>query len=306
MKYFLNVLKRSIYRGWLLLFTEPTITLVNSLTTIIITYILWLSTFVFYFSNEFLNYLQERIDFSIYFKPETNKEEIEKIRKIISNFPGVERVDLISHETALERFRQELKINPIIERALNELKINPLVDYLVVKAKTSEIYPKISDYLLKSPYAERIDYLSYSENQKVVQRVINFSNYLKIITLGIIFFCLSFSGLIIFNNIYISIFSLKEEIEILQLLGAGNWFIRLPFVFYVLFFSLISYIISLGGLVLFLEKTKNFWPLILMNFSLYYFVLENFLKINILLVGTIVFINLFSTLISLQKYLKNE
>lgn len=304
MKYLINVFKRGLIQGWYLIFNEFSITFTNFLTTILISYLLWFSVFVFYFSNQFLSYLQDRLDFSIYFKPETSREEIEKIQRIIINFPGVERVEFISHEAALEKFKQESKINPVIERALSELKINPLVDYLIVKAKTSDVYLKISDYLLKSPYNEKIDYISYFENQKVIKRVISFSNYLKIITLGIIVVSWLFAGLIIFNNLYVSISNLKEEIEILQLLGAGNWFIRSPFIFYTLFFSLISYIISIGGLIIFLEKTKSFWPLVLSNFSLYHFVLENFLKLNLIIFGLIIFINLSSTLISIQKHLR--
>lgn len=301
---FYNFLKRSFKEGFSIFLNETSLTIVNIMTTIMVSLILWLTVFSFYFLNQLNNFLQERLDFSIYFKSNVSRQEIEKIQKIISNFPGVNEVQLITQEMALEKLKKDAKANPVIERALLELKTNPLVDYLIVRAKSSEIYPKISEYLQKSPYSDKIEYLTYFENQKIIQKAIKFSNILKIINLGLIIIVLTFSVLIIFNTIYISVHSLKDEIEILQLLGASNTFIRGPFFFYTLFFSIFSYIISLGVLIFFLEKTKNFWPLVLSNFLPHYFILENFLQINAIIFFIIITINLLSTLLSLQKHLK--
>jgi len=305
MRKIFNFFKRGFINGLNLLSNEFSLTIVNILTTLMVSWLFWLLIYTFYFSQQLFSYFQERLDFSIYFKPQTSTEEIEKIQKIIANFPGVEKVEYVSSEVALNKLKQESKVNPVIERALSELQINPLVDYLVVKAKTSETYLKISDYLQKSPYADKIDYLSYTENQRIIKRVISLSNNLKLIFSGLMIISIVFSGLIIFNTIYVSFYSLKEEIEVLRLLGASNWFIRAPFLFYVLFFSFLSYIIFLVTLIIFLEKTKNLWPLLLPNFSLYVFTLENFLKLNSLVLLGVVMINLGSAFLALQRHLKN-
>jgi len=304
MRRFFNILKRGVIEGSNLFVNEASLTFINILTTLVIALSLWGLVFTFYFSNSLKAYLQNRLDFSIYFKNNVSKDEIEKIQKIISSFPGVKKVTLITQEMAFEKLQKESQVNPVIERALRELKTNPLVDYLVVEAENSEVYLKISDYLLKSPFNSKIDYLSYFENKKIIERAISFSNTLKILMLGIIVLVCIFSVLIIFNTIYISLYSLKEEIEILQLLGASNWFIRLPFLFYVFCFTLVGYVAFLGLFIIFLEKTKNFWSLIISNFSPYFFVLDNFFLLNFSIFGFIILLNLISAFLVLQKYFK--
>jgi len=304
MRSFFYLIKRSFSKSFNIFLEEGSLTFVNLFTIILVSLTLWSAVYIFYFSESLKTYLQNRLDFSIYFKEGTSREEIEKIQKILYNFPGVKEVNLVTQEMAFEKLKRESKTNPIIERALTELKSNPLVDYLVVKAENSEIYPKISDYLLKSPYSGKIDYLSYFENRKIIERAISFTNNLKIIVLGILIVVLLFSFFITFNTLYISFYSLEEEIEILQLLGASNSFIRLPFIFYSLLFSVIGYIFSLGIVVLFLEKTKNFWSMVIPNFSPYYFTLENFFNLNFLILGFIILINTLSSFFILQKYFK--
>jgi len=298
------LLRRSFLNSIKIFFEEGSLTFVNFFTIILISLTLWSVVYIFYFSESLKDYLQNRLDFSIYFKEGTTREEIKKIQKILYNFPGVKEINLITQEMAFEKLKKESQTNPIIERALTELKSNPLVDYLVVKAENSEVYPKISDYLLKSPYSGKIDYLSYFENKKIIERAISFTNNLKIMILGVVFLVFTFSFFIIFNTLYISFYSLKEEIEILQLLGASNSFIRLPFIFYSLLLSIIGYIFSLGIVVLFLEKTKNFWPNLIPNFSPYYFTLENFFNLNFLILSLIILINTLSSFFILQKYFR--
>ncbi|GBD34428.1 Cell division protein FtsX [bacterium HR35] len=304
MRKIFNIFKRGIIEGSNLFVNEASLTFINIITTLVIAFSLWGLVFTFYFSNSLKDYLQNRLDFSIYFKNNITSEEIEKIQKIISSFPGVKKVTLITQEMAFEKLQKESQVNPVIERALKELKTNPLVDYLVVEAENSEVYLKISDYLLKSPFNSKIDYLSYFENKKIIERAISFSNNLKILMLGVILVVCLFSVLIIFNTIYISFYSLKEEIEILQLLGASNWFIRLPFLFYVFYFTFVGYVLFLGLFIIFLEKTKNFWSLIISNFSPYFFVLDNFFPLNFYIFSFIILLNLISAFLVLQKYFK--
>ncbi len=291
--------------GYDFFYQEKIITIVSLVTTIIVTFFIWSGFLSFYFFNQMISYLQDRLDFSIYFKPEVNRDEILKIQKILQNFPDVSEVTLVTQEEALEKFKKEAKINPIISQALKETNINPLVDYLIVKAKSSEIYPKIVDYLEKSPYKNYIDYVTYFENQRVIKKIISISNKGKILITAIIFIILVVSGLIIFNNIVVSIYSQKENIEVLRLVGASNWFIRGPFLVYSFLFSLIGYLIAFLILILFFEKTgTSFWQALLSNFNPSSFIFENFFPLNGIAFSIILGINWLGTLLALEKYLK--
>lgn len=295
---------KTIKSGYDLINQERLITVVNIGTVVIVFLLIWLGFLGFYFFNKLISYVEERLDFAIYFKSDVNREEILKIQKIIENFSSGITVEFIPQEVALEKFKKEAKINPIINRALTELQSNPLVDYLIVKANSPEIYPKIADYLNKSAYKSYIDYINYSENQRVIKRIISISNQARIFITTFIIIILIFSTLIIFNTTLSSIYSQKETIEILRLIGAGNWFIRGPFLIYTFFISFIGYFISLGIIILGLIKTKNFWPTIIPGLSPTTFVFENFFLLNFISFGIIILINLITTFFALEKYLK--
>jgi cell division transport system permease protein len=300
----LNKLKKIIVSGYELFWQEKTISLVNIGNTILVSVFIWAGILSFYFLNQMINYLKERLDFSIYFRYDVSKEDILKVQKVLASFPGVTEVNFIPQEVALKKFQEEAKSNPVIAKALKELQANPLVDYLIVKAENPEVYPKIVDYLEKSPFKAYIDYITYFENQKVIKKIISLSNRLKLFITALIVVILIFSSLIIFNTALISIYSQKEEIEILRLIGAGSWFIRGPFFVNIFIFSFLGYIISLAILILFLIKTENFWPAILPNFQPSIFISEHFFMLNLLILGLILLINLASTWISMIKYLK--
>jgi len=300
----INKLLRVIKHGYDLFSREKIISIINIGTTILVGLFIWIGLLSFYFLNELIVFFQDRLDFSIYFKNNVTEENITQLKKILENFPGVSEVEFIPQEIAFKKFKEESKTNPVIYKALTEIQANPLVDYLIVKAQNSETYLKIADYIEKSPYNAFIEYITYSENQNIIKKIISLSNQVRIIILGILIVILLFSSLIIFNTVLVSVYSQKEYIEVLRLIGAGNWFIRGPFLFNILIFSFIGYLITLSFLILFLIRTENFWSIIVPNFKPSKYIMDNFLTLNTLILGIILFINIFSTFIALQKYLK--
>ncbi|GIW67565.1 MAG: cell division protein FtsX [Candidatus Parcubacteria bacterium] len=300
----MSKLKKILKYGYDLFWQEKIISLINIGTTILVALFLWFGFLSFYFFNQMIAYLQERLDFSIYFRSNINREEILKLQKILQNFPGVKEVEFVPQEVALKKFQQEARANPVITRALKELQTNPLVDYLIVRTDNSEIYPQIADYIEKSTYRAYIDYISYFENQKVIKKIISISNQTKFLISILLIVILIFSALIIFNTILASIYSQREEIEVLRIIGAGNWFIRVPFFIYILIFSFLGYIIALGTLILFLMKTEDFWPTIVSNFQPSIFIADNFFVLNGIAFGLILLINFVSAFIAMEKYIK--
>ncbi|GIW66686.1 MAG: cell division protein FtsX [Candidatus Parcubacteria bacterium] len=300
----ITLLTKVVKNGYDLINQEKLITLVNLGTVIIVNLLLWSGIIGFYFINHLIAYVEERLDFAIYFKPNVERDEILKVQKIIENFaPGI-NVQFIAQEAALEKFKKEAKTNPIINRALTELQSNPLVDYLIVKASSPDIYPKIADYLEKSPYRSYIDYVNYSENQKVIKKIISISNQARIFVIGIIVVILVFSALIIFNTVLSSVYSQKDIIEVLRLVGASNWFIRGPFLVYIFIISIIGCLIGLGIVVITFMKTNSFWPTLIPGLSPSNFIFENFFFLNLLSFGIILLINIIATIFALGKYLK--
>jgi cell division transport system permease protein len=298
------ILLASIKEGWELFKRKKLITAVLIFISFLMSFLIFVGIMIFYFSNELIDFLKSKMDFSIYFKDQTSREDINKLKNILENFNGVEEVIFVSKESAFEDFQKKYIANPIITKSLVELNINPLVDYLVVKANKPEIYSELAKYLESSPYRAIIDFLTYSENKSVIDKFIRISNQFKFIILIFLIFLFIFTFLVILNSTLLTIFSQKEQIEVFRLIGAPNYFIRLPFIISNLISSFVGYLIAEGVFIIFLIRTKDFWKQIIATLNPEFFFYNNFLIINLIILLFLIVINLVATTIATEKYLK--
>lgn len=182
-----------------------------------------------YTTNALINTLKEKMDISIYFKNEVPEEDILKIRDELLSNEAIAKINYISKEEALKSFEERSKYNPTIQKALTELGENPLSASLNIKAKKTEDYNKIIDSIKNSSFKDKLVTIDLAENQKIVSRIDTLARIMKISSLIAIIVLAFLSFIISFNTIRMAIYSLKEEIEIMKLVGASNWFIRGPF-----------------------------------------------------------------------------
>ncbi|MGC8981485.1 MAG: cell division protein FtsX [Minisyncoccia bacterium] len=297
-------LLKIINQGIDLFYRKKTITIVNVFMIFLMSLFLFSGIFGYYIINETINSVKERLDFSIYFKTDTPKEDIDRLKNILENFPKVKEVKYVTKDIALEKFKKEAIANPVIGEALKELNINPLVDYLIVKSDDPEVYNEIAKYIEQSPYRATIEFLTYYENQKAIQRFISLSNYAKILITMLLIIISAFTFLIIFNLTILSIYSQKDDIEIYRLIGAPNYYIALPFGVFNIISAFLGFIFSEGCVVLILIKTENFWNKIVPSLNPGLFFYQNFFIINLSIFSFILIISIISTCIAIQKYLK--
>ena len=181
---------------------------------------------VFVNINQWTEKQGKTLTMSIYFKDEPDTIVIKNIKKELFYFPGVAITQFISKDDAMKNLRRKLG-----ERAglLDGLKQNPLpasLEITLSRNSTDDILP----YKLKKSL-ERInavDEVQYS--QEWIRRFQVIMEAIKII--GMIFGGLLFLAaiFIIINTIKLTIYSRKEEIEILKLVGATNRFVKTPFI----------------------------------------------------------------------------
>lgn len=183
--------------------------------------------FILIFVN--LNYWTEEqgssLTMSIYFKEEPEKAEIENIKKELFLFPGVTIKRFISKDDAMKSLRRKLGDKA---RLLDGLKQNPLPASLEIILSRDKGGDTLS-YQLKTRLEKItiVDEVQYS--QEWIRRFQAIMEAIKIV--GIIFGGLLFLAalFIITNTIKLTIYSRKEEIEILKLVGATNRFVKIPF-----------------------------------------------------------------------------
>lgn len=175
--------------------------------------------------------IQDKIDISVYFKTNTSEDQILSIKSALEGLPEVKNVNYVSSDQALESFRSSHNEDPIVTQALNELDTNPLQASLNIKARRPDQYADIAAYFSNSASLKQfIDSVSYAKNQTVIDRLGAIVNAVNRGGLALTIFLAFVASLVVFNTIRLAIYSNREEIGVMRVVGASNSLVRGPFV----------------------------------------------------------------------------
>ena len=282
--------------GWL---STATVSIMV-LTLLVITVLLMLNVV----ANAILENLQGKIDISVYFKLETSEEEILKVKSQLEKLQEVEGTIYVSQNEALLKFKEKHKDNPVLLQSLEELEFNPLEASLNIKAKESNQYASINQFLESVYYKDIIDKVNYMQNKEVIEKLNKIITDVKTAGLGLSVLLALIVFLVTFNAIRLAIYSSREEINVMKLVGAGKWFIRGPFFVEGVLYGLVATIITIAVLYPIFyfvsPKISGFLPIT----DLFSYFKANLLSFFLLLLVVGVFLGGFSTMIAVRKYLK--
>lgn len=196
----------------------------------VISLIIFSSVLIFnHASNSLIGMLKNKMDISIYFKTDIPEEDIFRIRDELIGHPEIAKIDYVSRAEALKRFQKRNAKNQAVQKALEELGGNPLSASLDIKAHRPEDYQKIINFINNSNFKNKLITVNLMENQQVLARINKLARGIKLISLAFMSLLTFLSIVISFNSIRMAIYSLRNEVEIMKLVGASNWFIRDPF-----------------------------------------------------------------------------
>jgi len=191
--------------------------------------------------------VQEKIDVSIYFKQGVSESQIGNIKSYLLSLPEVEAVEYISPERALSEFQKKHANDPAILESLNEVGENPLGATLVVRARDPQKYREILKIFDDPQYEPFIQDKNFDDHEAVVERISGIAEKAEKTGAGIAGLFAVVAILIGFNTVRLTIYTHREEIGIMKLVGAANWFVRAPYlvsgIFYGLFAVLLTVIV---------------------------------------------------------------
>jgi cell division transport system permease protein len=212
-----------------------------------------------------LQNIQDRVGITAYFNKQTSEREILNVKAEIELMPDVQNVEYIPNTIALDTFRELHKNEPLLLETLNEFKAseNPLPNTFAIRAATLESYAQIADTLRSDRYAPYFDKIK--DNNKVITRLSNITTTIKNfgLILAAVFFAVTI--MVMFNTIRLTIYNRRQEVEIMRLVGATNWYIRTPFIIEGVMYGLIATIITSGVMFLIMyfksEQVQNWLSL---------------------------------------------
>lgn len=181
-------------------------------------------------TNISLASIQEKVDISVYFKLDVSEVAIKQIENQVKTLPEVRSVTYIPSVTARERFKELHKDEPLLIESVEQFTDaeNPFPASLAIRVHELEDYQRIIGVFQDEkfiPFVKKI-----TDKRDVVERLTHITNGIKNLGLALTLAFSIVTVIVMFNTIRLTIYNRREEIEIMRLVGASNWYIRGPFI----------------------------------------------------------------------------
>jgi cell division transport system permease protein len=199
-----------------------------------------------------LEFTEQKVEVVAYLQSTVTDSQVTTLKEKLEAMPEVETVTYITRESALERFREQMKAQGR-EDLTQYLDSNPLYASLEVKLVDPTAVRQVGD-VLRDDLAVR----NVINIEDLVDRVLTVTNILRtagtvlLLVVGVIVL------FIIVNTIRLAVVARAEEIEIMRLVGASDAFIRWPFVFEGAFVGFLGAAITLAVLAAAAEPLSEF------------------------------------------------
>ena len=203
--------------------------LLSIATTLVLTLTLFtVSVFVAItlFANAAVESINSRIDVVVYFNDEILDLDITKIEKEVKALPNVRETTYISKDEALNKWVAKTEDQSLKNAIAPEN--NPLPRSLEIKIADPAKTQEVADYFNRDTIKSSVHRVRY--NKEVIDKLVRYTGAFKKIGLGLVLIFIIISIFVVFNTIRLAIYSRRDEIEIMQLVGATPSYIRWPFV----------------------------------------------------------------------------
>src|SRR4030042_4527401 len=189
--------------------------------------------------------VNQKIDYVIYFKETVAEDEILNLFEEAKSLSNTASVVYIDKDTAFDRW-QARQTDERLKKAVTR-KDNPLPRSIEIKVKDPEKIGDVAAYFEENEaISEMIRKTSLMENKATIDRLLNVTRFIKQTGIAIAVFFIAISILIIFNTIRLAIFTRRDEIDIMKLVGASSSFIRWPFFLEGIIYAVVATVLSSG------------------------------------------------------------
>lgn len=222
------------------------VTSLLSLVTISISLIL-LSVFLLFVQNagHLVASARDDLSMSLYIKEGVPEDRLEELRREIAKLPEVERAEVRTKDEALKIFTRSLGEDASLVAGLGEN--NPLPPSIEVRFRrekaSEEVFRRLENDYTGTPFVESVQY-----GKGVLSQLGKIAGAVRSGGMLGVAFMLLVTGFIIANTISLALYSHRDEIEIMELVGATDRYIEAPFLIEGLAQGLLGGCISLFAL----------------------------------------------------------
>ncbi|MCK4554174.1 permease-like cell division protein FtsX [Candidatus Parcubacteria bacterium] len=249
--------------------------------------------------------IKEKIDVSLYLKPDAEEAKIMALKAKVSNLEQVKDTQYISKAKALENFKAKHKDESEILESLRELGKNPLTPSLIIKPKDVDQYEELIASLNKID-DDIIESRNFDDHKIMITKINGITDKVSEVGMIVSLIFVIITVLLVYNAICMAIHDHRREIKIMRLVGASNWFIRAPFLFSSIIYTIVGVSAIVGIYYFFITLLQPYIETFFIDYdiNLITYFNENFIIIFGAQFLVAMGVNILASLIAVGRYSK--
>jgi len=200
-----------------------------------------------------LTYFEQKPQIIVFFKDTKTEADIQTLAEQLRHMDKVAAVKYVSKEEALTIYREQFKNDPLL---LEMVSADILPASIEVSAHKIEYLPELAQTLRNESDIQEIVF-----PEDVIKLLTSWTSTIRIIGLVVVIFLSVVSLFTVMTVVSMKIALKRDEIEILQLVGASPWYIKIPFinegVIYGVVGALVGALVNIGALYYFAPQLSK-------------------------------------------------
>ncbi|MDZ7675283.1 MAG: permease-like cell division protein FtsX [Acidimicrobiales bacterium] len=180
------------------------------------------------------------IEFIVFLQPEASDDQTDAVERALGDSPQVEGFSYVDQEETFQEFQDLFADSPQIVDTVSP-DILPPSFRVVPTSKEADVISGLRTQFETQPGVREV--VAATDTIRTIQ---NLSSLFQRIAFGVAAALVVAASLLVLNSIRMAMFARRREIEVMKLVGASNWFIRVPFMLEGVVQGLLGSVVALG------------------------------------------------------------
>jgi cell division transport system permease protein len=239
------------------------------------------------------------IEFIVYLQPTITEDQKASIQKDLDDNPDVKDYKFVDQDETYDEFKRLFQNSPqLVETVTPE--ILPPSFRVAPQIQDPEVVKALGDQFGAKPGVYEVVFAF-----EVVQRIQETFNKIGVRFLAAAVLLLVAALMLILNTIRVAMFARRREIEVMKLVGATNWFIRVPFIIEGIIQTLLGAAIAVGFMTFlvrpFIDELSE--DRVLPIFQGFVVTDANLVTTNVFVIGVAVLIGAIGSAVAVSRFL---
>ena len=201
-------------------------------------FVVTIFTFAIFGSAKIIKYFESLPQIDVFFRNEAKQADIDMVKKQLEESGKIASIRFVSKQEALNIYKEQNKDDPLL---LELVTADILPSSFHISTVSINDLSTIADSLKKSEIVERVVF-----PKQVVSKLIEWTDVLRRVGVALIAVLAVDAVLIMTVIVGFKISRKKEDIEIMRLIGATNWYIRWPFILEGVLYGVVGAVLGWG------------------------------------------------------------